>query len=224
ILSFAFVSLLILFKAEMIRPLLFSSLFVAAVYVDLAWAHKNLLFTVHPDRFHETAPVIQSSQTQLTRFFFYPSANDLHPAFITVNGQPNFEQAVALSFQNYLPNVGVFAGIEYFQEIDALGRRPYNDFLRFANSLEFDRQLKLLRTFNVGYLVSFRDLPQRGVRLVEQFPKYFSRLYRIEGTVPRAYVVDRVFVENDPLKALERLSQLRFDPLREVVLDSSVKI
>jgi hypothetical protein len=197
---------------------------VAVVYVDLAWAHKNFLFTVHPDRFHETSPIIQPSQTHLTRFFFYPSPHDLHPAFFTVNGQPTFEQAVALSFQNYLPNVGVFRGLEYFQEIDALGRWPYNDFLRIANSLEFDRQLQLLRTFNVRYLVSFRQLPEKGIRFVEQFPKYFSWLYRIEGTVPRVYVVDRVFVEKEPLKALERLSQLQFDPVREVVLDNNVKI
>ena len=42
--------------------------------------------------------------------------------------------------------------------------------------------------------------------------------------MPRAYIVDRVFVDKQPLKVLERLSQLQFDPLRQVVLDHSVTI
>lgn len=224
ILSLALFLLLILFKKDKIRPLLFSILLVSVVFVDLAWAHKSFLFPLNPDRIYQSPPVIRPADSRLTRFFYYPPARDLHPAFFSVLGQPTFEQSVALSFQNYLPNVGVLHGLDYFQEIDALNRRPYSDFLSVANNLDFDRQVQLLRTFNVRYLVSFRQLPEKGIRFVEQFPKYFSWLYRVEGTVPRVYIVDRVFVEKQPLKALEKLSQLKFDPLRQVVLDNDVAI
>jgi len=224
ILSFGLFILLILAKADKIRPLLFSILLVSLVYVDLTWAHKSFLFPLHPDRVSQFQPVIEPSESRLTRFFYYPSARDLHPAFFNVMGSPTFEQAVALSFQNYLPNVGILRGFDYFQEIDALGRRAYNEFLSVANGLDFAHQLQLLRTFNVGYVVSFRELAENNIRLVGHFPRYFSWLYRIDGTVPRAFVVNRGLVEKETVKALQRLSSADFDPLREVVLQQDVSI
>ena len=223
ILSFAVAFLLILVKADKIRPLFFSILLVFVVYVDLAWAHKGFLFAAHPNKVDGIAPVL-SSENRSTRFFFYPARNDLHPAFFSVNGRPTFEQAVALSFQNYLPNAGVMRGVDYFQEIDALSRRAYNDFLTIANNLEFDYQIKLLRTFNIGHVLSFRELPEKGIRLVGKFPKSFSWLYSVDGTVPRAYVVNRASVEKVPLKALQRLSSPDFDPLEEVILANEISV
>jgi hypothetical protein len=224
ILSGALFFLMILAKANKIRPLLFSVLLVSVVYVDLAWAHKGFLFPVLPDRINKSAPIAEPGETYLTRFFYYPSHSDLHPASFSVIGQPTFEQAAALSFQNYLPNAGVLRGVDYFQEIDALNRRSYSDFLSFANNLEFDRQIRLLRAFNVKHIVSFRELPEKGIRLVKHFPEYFSWLYRVEGTVERTYIVNNAFAEKEPLKALQRLSDSEFDPLREVIVDSEISI
>jgi hypothetical protein len=224
ILSIALFFLLISRKADKIRPALFSAMVVAVVFVDLSWAHRSYLFAVDPDRFSKGESIMRPADTNLTRFFYYPAARDLHPAFFSVLGQPTFEQSVALAFQNHLPNVGVLHGIDYFQEIDALSRRPYNDFLAFANVLDFDRQVRLLRTFNVQYLVSFRELRETGVHLIKRFPDYYSWLYRVENTVPRAYMVNAMEVEKQPLRVLERLSQREFDPLRKVVLDSAVAI
>ena len=224
ILSFAILCLLLLTKTGKIRPVLFSVLFVAVVYVDLTWAHKSFLFPIDPEKLLASPPILQPAQTQQTRLFYYPSAKDLHPANFSVRGQPTFEEAVALSYQNYLPNVGTLYGIDYFQEIDALGRRGYSDFLRVANALPFDRQIKLLGTFNVKYVVSFRDLPENDIRLVRRFPKYFSWLYQIKSVLPRAYSVTKFSVEKDSLKVLQRLSDTKFDPLQEVVLDSQVSL
>ena len=224
ILSFAIVFLLLLTKAGKIRPVLFSVLLVAVVYVDLTWAHKSYLFPIQPEKLLASPPVIEPAQTQQTRFFYYPSADDLHPAYFAVRGQPTFEQAVALSYENYLPNVGTLYGIDYFQEIDALGRRAYSDFLRVANGLPFERQIKLLGTFNVRYLVSFHDLLETNIRLVRRFPQYFSWLYEIKSVVPRAYIVTKFSVEKESVKVFQRLSATDFDPLREVVLDSNVSL
>ena len=224
ILSFAILFLLLLTKTGRIRPVLFSVLLVAVVYVDLTWANKSYLFPIHPEKLLASPPIIEPTQTQQTRLFYYPSANDLHPAYFTVRGQPTFEQAVALSYQNYLPNVGTLYGIDYFQEIDALGRRGYSDFLSVANGLPLERQIKLLGAFNVKYLVSFRDLPERDIRLVGRFPQYLSWLYEIKSVVPRAYMVSKFSVEKDSVKVLQRLSATEFDPLREVVVDSDVSL
>lgn len=224
VLSLAVCCLLLLFKANKLRPLLFSVLFASVVYVDLTWAHKSFLFPVEPGRFEQTPPVILPAATRMTRLFFYPAPHDLHPAFFTVQGRPRFEQAVALSYQNLLPNVGVINGHDYFQEIDALGRRPYGEFLAYANQLDFKRQIKLLSVFNVRHVMSFHELPQTDIRLIRRFPEYFSWLYEIPTVVPRAYMVNRVWAEKDTSKALERLASADFDPLREVVLNSDVPV
>lgn len=222
ILSFAIFFLLLLIKIGKLRPVLFSVLLVAVVYVDLTWAHKSYLFPIHPEKLLATPPMLERAQTQHTRLFYYPSANDLHPAYFTVQGQPTFEQAVALSYQNLLPNVGTLYGMDYFQEIDALGRRGYSDFLRVANGLPFEQQIKLLSTFNVKHVVSFRELPEKYISLVRRFPEYLSWLYEIKTVVPRAYMVTKLSVEKESAKIFQRLSATEFDPLREVVLDANV--
>src|SRR5215831_4539690 len=104
------------------------------------------------------------------------------------------------------------------QEIDALGRKQYVQFLSFANSLDFDRQLRLLRLCNVGYLVSFRELSANGISLAGRFPQYYSWLYKISGSVPRAYVV------KDSASALRSLSDPEFEPTQEVVVENNVTI
>ena len=223
-LSLALFLIFVLLKTKKIRPLVFSTLLVMLVYVDLGTAHRALLFPVHPDQVYRSSPVLKPAQTQLSRVFFYPAPHDLHPAYFTVNGQPTFEQAVALSFNNYLPNVGVFQGLEYFQEIDALGRRSYADFLHFANGLEFSRQIQLLRAFNVKYIVSFRQLPEEGISLVSRFPEHFSWLYRVEKALPRAFLVNRTVVAKDRRKRLEELSSRQFDPQKAVVLEHDLSI
>jgi hypothetical protein len=224
ILALALFALIVLLKIEKIRPVLFSSLLVSVVFVDLAWAHRSLLFSMHPDRMYKFTPVISAADAASRRFFYYPTPRNLHPASYSVIGRPTFEQAVVLSFQNYLPNVGIMHGVDYFQEIDALNRRSYSDFLSVANNLDFERQVQLLRVFNVAYVVSFRELPEKGIRQIGRFPDYFSWLYHVERSVPRAYVVNQAIVEKDSLKALRRLSDPEFDPSKQVVLYDDVEV
>jgi hypothetical protein len=121
-----------------------------------------------------------------------------------------------------LPNAGLLYGVDYFQEIDALGRQPYTDFLFFANQLDFTRQLKLLRTFNVKHLLAFRPLAEKGITLIRHFPDNFSWLYKVEGTIARVYVVNKAAVENDSKGVLRLLSSAGFDPTLEVVLDREI--
>jgi hypothetical protein len=222
VLSLGFLSLIVLAKTKAIRLPLFSVLMVSAVFVDLAWAHKSLLFPLHPSFAYESQRILQTRETELNRFFYFPSARDLHPSSVTVLGRPTLEESIALSFKNFLPNAGLLYGVDYFQEIDALGRQPYTDFLFFANQLDFTSQIKLLRTFNVKYLLAFRPLAEKGITLIRHFRDNFSWLYKVEGTVPRAYVVNQAAVENDSREVLRLLSSAGFDPTLEVVLDREI--
>jgi hypothetical protein len=137
-------------------------------------------------------------------------------------GRPTLEESIALSFKNLLPNAGLLYGVDYFQEIDALGRQPYTDFLFFANQLNFATQMKLLRTFNVKYLLAFKPLAEKGLILIRHSPESFSWLYKIEGSIPRTYVVNKASVEKDSKQVLRLLSSDEFDPAQEVVLDRQI--
>ena len=222
VLTVGFLLLLVLAKTKAIRPSLFSVLLVSAVFIDLAWAHRGFLFPLHPNFAYERQRVLQTRETDLNRLFYFPSSRDLHPSSITVLGRPTLKESVALSFANLLPNAGLLYGVDYFQEIDALGRQPYTDFLFFANQLDFTDQMKLLRAFNVKHLLTFRPLAEKDAILIGHFPDNLSWLYKIEGTVPRAYMVDKARVENDATQILRLLSTVAFDPMREVVLDSEI--
>ncbi len=224
ILSLGFLLLIVLAKTKTIRLSLFGVLMVSAVFVDLAWAHKNFLFPLHPGFVSEDQPILKTQATDRNRFFYFPSGRDLHPSSVTVLGRPTLKESIELSYRNLLPNAGLLSGIEYFQEIDALGRQPYTDFLFFANQLDFTSQMKLLRTFNVEHLLSFRPLAEKDITLVGHFPESFSWLYKIERTVPRAYVVNNTMVEKDSKEVLRLLSSAGFDPTRGVVLDSEIPV
>jgi Bacterial membrane protein YfhO len=222
VLSLGFLLLIVLAKTKAIRLPLFGVLMVSAVFVDLAWAHRGFLFPLNPSFVYESEPVLQARETDHNRFFYFPSGRDLHPSSVTVLGRPTLKESITLAYKNLLPNAGLLSGVDYFQEIDALGRQPYTDFLFFANQLDFTTQMKLLRTFNVKHLLTFKPLTENGIILIGHFPDYLSWLYKIEGTIPRAYVVNKTAVENDSRAVLRLLSSAGFDPTREVVLDSEI--
>lgn len=224
ILSAGMVVLLCLAKTKLIRPLLFSTLLVSTVYVDLTWAHRSFLFPLHPDFVFKSPRILSSAETGGSRLFYYPSTQNLHPSSFSVPGRPSFGNMTALPFQNLLPNAGVLYGVDYLQEIDALGRQPYTDFLVFASRLEFASQIRLLRALNVGYLISINPLAAKGIALVGHFPQYFSWLYKIEGTVPRVYIVGNSSVEKNPEMVLQRLASPGFDATQEVVLDAKLEM
>ena len=131
---------------------------------------------------------------------------------------------VGIEFSNLLPNTGIFHGFEYMQEIDALGRWPYNNFLGFTRNLSPEKRFRLLGRLNVRHIVAFRPLKHEGVTLVRHFPEHPSWLYRIDRIIPRAYIASKVIAEGDPWKTLERLSSKEFDPFNEVMLDRPLSV
>jgi hypothetical protein len=220
----AFFLLLILARKKVIRESLCSVLLVAAVFVDLTWAHRDYLFPLAPDFIREDQHILTRPESELHRVFYYPSGRHIHPDSVSIKGKPSYKEATALMFQNLLPNAGLLYGIDYMQEIDALGRQPYTDFVVFADQLDLPRRLQLLRALNVKYVVAFQPLTAEGLILVSSFPQYFSWLYKLDRAVPRVYVVNEVYVETFTARILRRLSTDGFDPKTEVILDQTPSI
>jgi hypothetical protein len=131
-------------------------------------------------------------------------------------------KATALNTENLLPNTGVMYGVDYFQEIDALARQPYSDFLNFANLASPDRRIKLLRALNVRYVISFRQLTAAGLTLSRQLPEQYSWLYEVNDPVPRVYIVASTLLETQPAKITRILSSKEFDATKTVIVDQPV--
>ncbi len=224
LLTVAIALLFYIASLKQLKSSLVTTVLVGVVFADLLSANKGFLFSVPPKLILGTPTVTIPGKNEDGRIFYYPSPGDLHPSSLLIKGRPAFQEAVALWYRNLLPNAGIFYGFEYMQEIDALGRRSYTNFLSFANGIDPTAQIRLLRAFNVGYVVSFRELSISGLTLVHRYPEHYSWLYKIDRPVPRAYIVNKSLVEKDSMRTLHRLSDSQFDPRAEVLLDREIPI
>jgi hypothetical protein len=218
--SILLAGILLLNQLNLLRSLLLQSLLILVVFVDLSIANKPLHFVREKKLIQNAARVLEKPPADHSRLFYYPSGSNLHPSFVSVTGNPSYEKGTEIALNNLLPNAGVLYGFEYFQDIDALGRRSYTDFLNFINSLPPEQRGRLLRVLNVKYVVSFHPLEVKGLKLVREFPEHYSRLYEVRDTVPRTYVAAQATYDRDAMNTLRRISSEGFDPMREVVLDA----
>ncbi len=217
--SLIYTLLFVLYRGRRLNALLFRLMLVLTTFVDLSVAHKPLQF-LREKELISNVPRVLDNPPPGSRLFYYPPGNNLHPSYMSVYGTLSFDKATQLPFNNLLPNAGILFGFEYFQDIDALSQRSYNDFLYFANALPREKRAKLLGAMNIRYIVSFRRLVVPGLELLRETPEHFSWLYEIPASVPRVYVVKDGLYEPDPLRVLNRLIRDDFDPLRQVVLDT----
>jgi hypothetical protein len=222
--SFTLVSLFGLNRLGVLRPALLRPLLVLTLFLDLSSANKPLHFFHDQSLLAKATRIVEKPPVDHGRLFYYPPANNVHPSFMRVAGNPTYEKATEIPLNNLLPNAGMLYGFEYFQDIDALGRRSYTDFLNFINSLPAEQRGKLLRVTNVKYVVAFHALELKGLKLVKDFPEHHSRLYEVLESVPRAYLAARAIHDSDPKSALERMASDHFDPLRDVILDAQIHL
>jgi hypothetical protein len=217
--------LLVLSVTGRLRTWLFQSLFAATVFFDLHTAHQSYQFLFKPDVIHERPSIIDRSYPELSRFFYYPGPGNLHPSQFSFLKKPTLAEFNSLVFANLLPNTGLFHGLEYMQEFDALVRWPYNYFLYVGNSLPYDKVITLLSSLNVRHLVSFRPLPEhKNINLVKHFPQYPSWHYSLIRTIPRTYIVYRATTEKNPVRILQQIADRDVDPYSNVILNEAVEL
>ena len=203
---------------EILGNTLKHGLVTVIVLLDIVTANKPLKLALDSEAVTSNKPVLQQPDLSRNRLFYYPSGANLHPSSLLVGGRPSFEKTVALSFDNLLPNAGVLYGFDYFQEIDALARQPYTDFLDFANRLPPEKRIKIFRSLNIRYVVAFQPLEIQGLRLVGRFPEHFSWLYEVDQPVPRSYIASTIINETQTGRILELMSSAEFDPAQQVIL------
>jgi hypothetical protein len=222
--SLVLAALFCLNRLGVIRRTLLQCFLVLAVFFDLSSANKPLHFLRDATLTESIQRILEKPLAEPGRLFYYPPGENLHPSYVRVTGSPDYAKATEISLNNLLPNAGMLYGFEYFQDIDALGRRSYTNLLHFINALPPERRGKLLGALNVKYVVAFHALEVKGLKIVREFPEHYSRLYEVTDTVPRTYVAARAIHERDPQSILRRLSTDEFDLLREVIVDSPIPL
>ena len=70
LLSLALAFLLILTKSQNLKPSFCSLFLVLVVFVDLTWAHRSLLFSLHPSKVNASPPVLQPSESRFNKIVF----------------------------------------------------------------------------------------------------------------------------------------------------------
>lgn len=222
--TLALLLLLICHAKNLIGSTIFHAGIVTIAVFDLGLAHQPFQFLLDPALVTKSNMLPTSARADEHRLFYYPPGGNLHPSFVSVLGRPQFTKATALNTENLLPNTGVMYGYDYFQEIDALTRQPYNDFLDFVNLATPDRRVKLLRALNVRYVISFRELKAAGLTLSRRIPEQYSWLYEVTEPVPRAYIATTSLQETQPAKIIRLISDPQFDPRTQVVVDKPIML
>ncbi|MFQ5835711.1 MAG: YfhO family protein [bacterium] len=217
-LTFGIFILLFLWKMGRLKETLFRPLIVGLVLTDLVLAHRSYLFALDPSRILGNPKIISAPDPELHRLVYVFQLSDLNPSTYVFTKRP-FAGMVSSAFATLIPNVGVFYGFDYMQELNPFGRKPYNLFLKAAHQLSSEGLYRLLGALNVKYIISFQSLPNGEITLIRHFPEHPSWLYRLNRTVPRAYIASKTMEEKEPLKILERLSSAKLDPHESVILE-----
>ncbi len=213
--------LLLIYNISKISPYLFRVLIVGLVFMDLTSAHQPYQFLVDPDFVDKKPKILSSPDAKSYRLF--SNLPHLHPSVYTLKVRP-FSEVVGSVWSTLVPNTGIFHAIDYMQEIDALGRKPYDLFLQVAKDLPPEKFYPFLGAFNVKYINSFTPLPDGEITLVRHFPEYPLWLYEIREPLPRTYIASRIKHEKDPVNTLNQLASREFNPFEEAVLDRPLSL
>jgi hypothetical protein len=205
-----------------VRKMIFQILLVAAVFIDLAAAHRPYQYLLDPDFVGRGPKLLAEPDAEPNRLFFYPGRQNLHPSYYNFLREVSLVEFNGAFFSDLLPNAGLFYGFDYMQDIDPLRRGRYVEFLAIANRLPPENQYRLLGALNVRYLVSLQPLEGQGIRLVRSLPQHPSWLYSIDQVVPRAYIVPNVVVEPNRFQVLGRLSIESLDPRAVAIIEEPI--
>ncbi len=208
--------LLLLYKQEKLSVFLFRILVVVLVFIDLTSAHRQFQFPVELALVTDKPKIISGPGRQNYRLF--SGLPSLHPSVFTMRDR-SFTEVTEAVWSSFVPNIGVFYGIDYMQEIDALSRASYDIFLKTAKNFPPEKLYLLLGALNVKYITSFSPLPEGEIHMLRYFSEYPLWLYELRQVVPRAYVVPASEHETDPIRTLERLVSKDFDPMQNVLLE-----
>lgn len=128
--------------------------------------------------------------------------------------------------QALLPRTALLDGLESAYDEDRVGWAPWGSTLPIDERRpdQLPGHLRQLRLANVRWLLSFLELPEAELSLVDQAPirevRDTLRLYELREPLPRAYWVGRAEIASSRSEALSRSLSPGFDPRTAVLLET----
>lgn len=225
ILSLSLLGLLAISLKGIARQSFVQVVIMAIAFVDLVSAHQPYQFLMKLEMMEKRPELLGSMDNlSLQRVFFTSPDSPLYPTSSHFARARSPIEYTTFAFETLRPNTGIAWGVSYMQEMEAIGRKSFDLFLQVAKTLPAERIYRMLGILNVKYLVSLHELTPGPLTLVRYFPEYPAWLYRINPSVPRAYIVPYATYERDPAKTIERMASDGFYPLKEVVVNEPVSL
>ena len=110
------------------------------------------------------------------------------------------------------------------QDINALAKAVVYRIFTLCESIEPEKRIRLLGALNVRHVVSFTTLNIDGLKLERYFPEHPSWLYKVENSIPRAFIAQRVHQETTPKQMMEHFATPGFNAATDVFLDKPLPI
>jgi hypothetical protein len=226
----AFVGLLLLRRASVLRAPIFSALVVSLVACDLASINHGLNHTVSWSALRAQAPVVDIAELRKTRHRVFDYETD------SVPGQPRqamlglsamIKLAVSSSLDNdsqvtwrvLRMNLPMIAHVGTLSGIDGIYRKS-DDVLNAGTSVvPRDRAVKLLRIFGVEYLIGQSTLEVSGLQQVSTLGNPTIFVYRAEDPAPAVYLSSRIHPAGSDIDAFNQMIRAEFVPGTDATVD-----
>ncbi len=114
-----------------------------------------------------------------------------------------------------MPNLNVFSRTPSASNDDPLVVGRWRGLMDALRAADWPTRRRLLRMMNVGYVLA--ESPPPGLSLMEDVPD----LYRLSDPLPRAWIVSQARFIPTPDDLLSELMTASFDPVTEVLLEST---
>lgn len=198
-------SILILAKIRnILKPVQIKLLAGALIIFDLWIFSIKFYTTIDPDLFFKTPSYINVIKQDKTKFRIFDVDGDK----LFLHGINKIESLSGFG-AFYLKNYREFLWLSG-DHLDT----PYESFFAFRNI----KNLNILKLLNTKYIITRKPLSIDGIEKV--YDKKES-IYKINGTLPRAYVVPNAVVLKSKQEIFTYLKKTSFDPKKMVILENS---
>ncbi len=209
--------ILLLTRPTQQKKIVWQSIFLVFVAVDLLWFAWPLVPTLPADIFNQPIASANFLKTQSTdeRFwvddrFDYALKFQRYFRFNTF-GPLNLDYWHSFK-ETLTPNLGIYAGLASANNDDPLVVSRWQQLIDLA--ADSAQRSRLLALMNVGYFITAPD--QSAWPVI--YRNDTIAIQRVPNTLPRAYFVARAVPVKTDQEALAQLTSPNFDPRREVII------
>ncbi|NQU16848.1 MAG: YfhO family protein [Candidatus Saganbacteria bacterium] len=205
----------------------FAIAIILLVLVDLFISNRGMNVSMQSKKYHQTASNIEilKEDPDLFRVYISPALKKDREVF-SYYETINFEKAI-VDYRNFLlVNQNMLYDIQLLDGYESIVAADIIDLQRKIASLNTLDNTEILNMLNSKYLLSPFHFDAKGYVLVNktrmQIREKDLYLYRNDNYLPRAFIVPAYKIMKDRKKILSYITENKFKPLMEVVLEEKI--